>query len=232
MKEIQREVTRVCISLLDHPLQDNEYKSAIISGLAVLGMRKDEGWLDAEEYTPKYSAVIKMARLMVVQEAFHRKQEAMIAFQERERSRGNEVTEKEAREQTSGYYHSIKGMVRKFMTMADGKRDPTPMQWIFRARSYGFKIRYTTTAAGCIQWLGDTILYQQIRFDMSEVRTLIHGLVKEAREVLYKDLLLVDQDSQGHVDPTQVPGIDWDTIVDNPSESRVGWSFLDDERSR
>ena len=67
---------------------------------------------------------------------------------------------------------------------------------------------------------------------MAEVRTMIRGLVGEARDVLYKELMMVDMDSQGQVDATQVPGIDWDTMVDNPSESRVGWSFLDDERSR
>jgi len=40
---------------LNHLLQESEYKSAIISGLAVLGIRDDDGWLDAEDYTPKYS---------------------------------------------------------------------------------------------------------------------------------------------------------------------------------
>jgi hypothetical protein len=51
---------------------------------------------------------------------------------------------------------------------------------------------------------------------------MIRGLVGEAREVLYRALIIVDMDSQGQVDATQVPGIDWDTMVDNPSESRVG----------
>ncbi|KFY83337.1 hypothetical protein V500_10092, partial [Pseudogymnoascus sp. VKM F-4518 (FW-2643)] len=44
-------------------------ESAIISGLAVLMMKSDKGWHDAEDFTTKYSAVIKLARLMVVQEA-------------------------------------------------------------------------------------------------------------------------------------------------------------------
>jgi hypothetical protein len=56
--------------LLNHPLKDNEYKSAIISGLAVLGIWDDNEWLDAEDYTLKYSAVIKLARIIVVQEAY------------------------------------------------------------------------------------------------------------------------------------------------------------------
>jgi hypothetical protein len=40
-------------------------------------MREDDGWLDAEDYTPKYSAVIKLARLIVVQEAYERRREAI-----------------------------------------------------------------------------------------------------------------------------------------------------------
>jgi hypothetical protein len=41
-----------------------------------------------------------------------------------------------------------RGLVRAFMTMAHDGKDPTPMQWLYCSRSYGFKIRYTTTAEG------------------------------------------------------------------------------------
>jgi hypothetical protein len=58
---IQREILRLCIELLNYPLQDNEYQSVIISALAVMGIRDDNGWLDADDYTPKYSAIIKLA---------------------------------------------------------------------------------------------------------------------------------------------------------------------------
>ena len=83
MRQIQRKILRLCISMLNQPLQDNEYKSVVISGMAVLGMREDEGWLDAEDYTPKYSAVIKLARLMVIQEAYKQRQEAIERYQTR-----------------------------------------------------------------------------------------------------------------------------------------------------
>lgn len=66
IREIQREILLFCIALLDRPLQDNEYKSAIISGLAVLIIKGEKGWHDAEDFTTKYSAVIKLARLIVV----------------------------------------------------------------------------------------------------------------------------------------------------------------------
>ena len=234
MKKVQRDVLRFCIDLLDHLLQDNEYESAMISRLAVLGIRDDEGWLDARGLHPKIFSRDQIPPAFngglgsVGEEGGG--DEGIT--EERMNTQGQEISEEDCRQKTTSYYHLIGSMVRKFMTMSPGDRDPTPMQWVFRARSYGFKIRYTTTADGCIQWIGDTILYQQIRFNMAEVRTMIRGLVGEARDVLYKELIMVDVDSQGQVDATQVPGIDWDTMVDNPSENRVGWSFLDDERSR
>jgi hypothetical protein len=223
---IQREILQLCIELLNHPLQDNEYQNVIISALALMGMRDDDGWLDAEDYTPKYSAIIKLARLMVVQEGYKRRQEAIRQLQER----GS--TADEAKEEARSYFHFIRQLTHQFITMSHSGRDPSPMDWIFKARSYGFKIRYTTTADGCIQWIGDTVLYQQVRFDMSQVQSMVHGLVEEARDILYSKLMKVDMDTEQQVDPQQVPPIYWDSIVDNPSESRVGWSFLDDERNK
>ncbi|OBT92457.1 hypothetical protein VE01_09555 [Pseudogymnoascus verrucosus] len=44
-----------------------------IYGLAVLMIKGDKGWHDAEDFTTKYSAVIKLARLMVVQEAYEQR---------------------------------------------------------------------------------------------------------------------------------------------------------------
>jgi hypothetical protein len=81
---------------------------------------------------------------MVVQEAYERKKEAVRKLQEDD----NEIIEAVAQEETASYYHLIGKMIKKFMTMANGKRDSTPMQWIFQTRSYGFKIRYTTIQAG------------------------------------------------------------------------------------
>ena len=75
MGRIQREILRLCIALLNHPLQDNEYQNVIISGLAMMGIWDDDGWLDAKDYTPKYSAIIKLARLIIVQEGYEQRQD-------------------------------------------------------------------------------------------------------------------------------------------------------------
>ena len=49
----------------------------MISGLAIIGIRDNDGWLDAKDYTPKYSAIIKLARLIVIQEGYERRQKAI-----------------------------------------------------------------------------------------------------------------------------------------------------------
>jgi hypothetical protein len=53
------------IVLLDNQFGDAQYQSAVISGLAVLGLHEGGRWANVEDYTPKLSAVIKLARLMV-----------------------------------------------------------------------------------------------------------------------------------------------------------------------
>jgi RecQ family ATP-dependent DNA helicase len=224
MGQIQREVLRFCIALLDHPLQDNEYESAIISGLAVLMIRGDHGWYDAEDFTTKYSAVIKLARLMVVQEAYEQRQQQIRAYQR------DNWTEIAAHTKATSYYGLVKQLVGRFMTMAHGSRDPTPIQWIYQTRSYGFKIRYTTPAAGKIQWIREEVLYPGTRVQMSQLRSMVHGLVGEARDELFGKLLVVDPTSAGG--EMHIPAIDWENSVDQPSETKVGWSFLDDERNK
>lgn len=66
-EEVQKALLQFCITLLDYDLVDNEYQSVIISGLAVLGVREDKGQENPEDYTLKLLAIIKLARLMVVQ---------------------------------------------------------------------------------------------------------------------------------------------------------------------
>ena len=55
---------------MNHELGDDEYKSVIISGLAVMGFREDGGWLNAEDYTTKYLGIIKIARMLVVYRSY------------------------------------------------------------------------------------------------------------------------------------------------------------------
>jgi hypothetical protein len=77
------------------------------------------------------------------------------------------------------------------MIMTHDGKDPKLMQWLYRSWLYGFKIRYTTTAEGKIQWIGDDILYSHIRFSITKFCSMVHGLVGETREELFGKLMMV-----------------------------------------
>ena len=109
-----------------------------------------------------------------------------------------------------------------FITMAHDSKDPKPIQWLYRSRSYGFKIRYTTTAEGKIQWIGDNVLYPKIRFSISQFRGIVHGLIGETREELFEKLIMVRVSVDQEIDIKQVSPIHWNRMVDQLSETRVG----------
>ena len=135
------------MALLDHQLQGHEYNSAIVSGLAILGINYDDKkWKSAENYTPILSAVIKIARLFMVQQAY-----IDVYFQPHsinELIQSMESTEQEIRNKAASMdvYEPVQTMVERFMITGR----PTPMYWMYTTRTYGLKIRYTTSAAGVI----------------------------------------------------------------------------------
>lgn len=61
---------RVCISLLDHDLRGDLYESVVVGFFAVLGVDVHKQILmDAYRYTPNLSAFVKIAQMLVLQEA-------------------------------------------------------------------------------------------------------------------------------------------------------------------
>lgn len=54
------------IAILDNPIKSgNDYDNMMISAFAVMGLGQD-GWARPMEYTPVYSAIVKVARMMVL----------------------------------------------------------------------------------------------------------------------------------------------------------------------
>ncbi len=68
LTKIQRACLKFCIELLNQSITRKEYDSALVCALAVLGVKED-GWKGPEQYPPILSAVIKVARFIVVQKA-------------------------------------------------------------------------------------------------------------------------------------------------------------------
>ena len=63
--------------MFDHELQDDEYESGIMSGLAVSGMSQGGGrkWKTALLYTPDLSGIVTVLRALVVYSARERRQD-------------------------------------------------------------------------------------------------------------------------------------------------------------
>jgi hypothetical protein len=215
-------VDRLCldmmVALLDHPFKDSHYESAIISGLAVMGLRDDGGWARPEDYTPVYSAVIKVARMLVVYQAVLEREDAIAKKEET-------MSEEEARAAAPGLFRLVRGKVQRFMTIVTDTSEPAPMDWMFDARTYGMRIRFTTPATGGIDWQGDRVTYQRLRFSMAALADMVHELIREMKGVLGV-LLMAEEDDFG-----AVPAIDWVRFEDDHSEDRVGYSFLQDDRN-
>lgn len=62
---LERSCLDMVIGLLNQPFKQSNDDSIIISGLAVMGIREDGRWIDAVDYTPVYSAILKVARMLV-----------------------------------------------------------------------------------------------------------------------------------------------------------------------
>lgn len=101
-------------------------------------------------------------------------------------------------------------------------------------KAFGFKIRFDTNADGVVDWIGDELLYSNIRFSMPQMRLMIHGMIESARQHVLSELMLLQVDSEGAVveNTTALLTIDWRTLVDNAAEQKVGWSFMEDPRNR
>lgn len=83
-------VERLCLDMLvgflDHQLKRGDYDNVVLSALAVLGIREDNGWIDAIDYTPIYSAVVKCARMLVVYQSYLESEEEIAGLMARLRA--------------------------------------------------------------------------------------------------------------------------------------------------
>ena len=68
MSELEQVYLGFCIELLNQIYYIQEYKSALICAMAVLG-RREFGWYNPESYSLILSRVIKVARFIIVQQA-------------------------------------------------------------------------------------------------------------------------------------------------------------------
>jgi superfamily II DNA helicase RecQ len=208
LRTLHRNVIYFLISLLEHEVHGDEFNSALLSGLAVLGLDPDNGWATAINYTPTLSAVVRIARILVVQHAWEQ------AEFEKKPKRCQDL---------------VKQYVRAYMVVDK----PVPMSRIYHMRTYGLKIRYSTTAKGQVDWTGhgrqSKYFTPGVEFTKMQFETLVRGMLYECRHTLLEKLLLIDSDSLHAT--TSLPLIPWESLRDNAGCATPGWNFTYDKKA-
>jgi superfamily II DNA helicase RecQ len=226
IKESQESCRDMCarfiIAMLDHALGDHQYDSVLISALAVMGVREDGGWHNALDYTPVLSAVIKVARIVVLYHIYNERQGEVRAIME---EKG--IQEAEARQFGTSMFARTRQCIHRFMTRTGKETEefPSPMDWMLETRTYGMKIRFTTTAGGVIDWIGDQVIFRRIRFTMAELSGFMHAVLQEARSTMAELAMCGDEGIHA------LPAIAWDDVYDDNSNDAVGYTFIKDDRN-
>ena len=227
LSKIQKACLEFCIALLNQSITRKEYDSPLVCALAVLGVKED-GWKGPEQYPPILSAVIKVARFMVVQQALELSEpwdEGALDEDEFDNDSAYESDSSRPRQRRpKGCLQFVEQMIDKFMV----RGSHSPMQWMLDLRTYGLKIHYNTTSRGHVEWTGgDELLYKGLQFNMAQFRSMVHGLATESRRLLIEELMFGNSKA---AEP--VPSIPWESMRDNPTDERPGWNFLKDHRTR
>lgn len=102
----------------------------------------------------------------------------------------------------------------------------SPFAWITRLRTYGKKIQNTTTSLGYIYWSEDQqqLSYKGLEMTIESFRRFVQIEIEKAQQSLEILFLLYEEESRESV----IPPIPLSQLRDDPSESRLGWNFLQD----
>ena len=214
---------RFWMTMLDHELKASEYDNGIISGLAVLGLdTQNGGWMPAENFTPSLSAIVTVARAMVVYTAYRHR------FDTIQRLTASGLSSRDAEAEAPSQFEVVKQIVQKCMTLTDFGGMPSPMDRMLHMRTYGMKIRMTTKGDARVSWVGDRVSIDKISFTLGDLRAVVHGLNESMRQKLIKDLMLIKGNGEGDV---KMPELDLQSIFDNAAEMAEEWNFLKDPRN-
>ncbi|KAI2475473.1 ATP-dependent DNA helicase Q5 [Pyrenophora tritici-repentis] len=222
LSKIQKACLEFCIALLNNRITRREYDSPLVCALAVLGVKED-GWKGPEQYPPILSAVIKIARFMVVQKGLEMSGPEEDSGDETDDDLDDSAYESgpSQRRRPKGCLQLVQKIIDRFMV----RGSHSPMQWMLDLRTYGLKIHYNTTTRGHVEWTnGDELLYKELHFSIAQFRGMVHGLASESRRLLTEELMFGSK-------AAPVPAVPWESIRDNPTDERPGWNFLKDHRT-
>jgi len=202
---LDHDCLRFCVSLLDHDLRGCLFESTVVGFLAVLGIDEKKGLLsEAYHYTPILSGFIKISQFLVVQYAVDAAANGEVA-------------------QSADLLDSLRNRFMVHTTRS-------PFSWACRLRTYGKRIRDSTTCYGYISWTvdGQIVSYRDISgLRMDHFKQLVRGQVEQARVQMEQLLYIRPGETRGDL------GINFqmNRLVDDAAEGRFGWNFLQDTRN-
>ena len=209
---LQELILDFILYLLDNSYTDFEFTCPLISGLAVLGLKDNLQWLEAKDYTSTLSGIITTSRLLALHKAYL--------------NRKKELREKEP-EEAKSVFEFTKSYTDTFLTVPFLTL-PTPFDYIYKLRAYGLQVANNTTEIGTLYWEEDILFYKDISLSIKSLRDFIQNLTSRAYTVLYSDLLFLKPDLS---DLEDCPKFDITLLIDNPTNSDLGYSFLSDPRN-
>jgi len=227
---------RMVMSIMEHPCRHREYQSALLSALAIRGIDESgTSWLLPLNYTTVYAAIIKVARFIVALDAYTQWTAEVEAIREArgDDSDGSDSDETEmAQEKATPLRRLVRRRVDRCIAHHDtqqAKYEPGPVHWIWAAMVYGKKIRFDTPGVGMVQWRGETLTFGSVQTTKNSIADMCRILVGEAEEILH-ELTLTSPAGAGS--NAELPRIPWSEIVDDQSNTKVGESFLTEERNK
>ena len=170
-------------------------------------------------YTKKLSAIISISKLLVLSKAYYTRTSQVTLY-----ARQYQISEEEAREneEIPSFYTLVQASTNRFLLLNDINKQAYPFDWIIRLRSYGLKIRYNYTSSGQITWKDDEISLENITIDLTQIRSIVAGLIDTLTDCLYKQLLFVD-----NVNSELIPEINLETLRDNISNDISSFNFIE-----
>jgi hypothetical protein len=227
LKTIDQKSLRLFISLLDHELPDSPYESVVLSALSVLGLRTSAeavSWLRPHEYTSILSAVIKISRLLVLQQSYEECRQILNAGMPGEK------------EVAPGLFDSVRLKVLRYLTIVSSKTKPSPMDWIFEIRAYGFAISSMTSLVADVQWTGEQVTFGKTSFTMSQLVDLVRSLSLELHRTMRQLLLIGEGEREGEREAgivrVPIPTPDLSALKDNAGNASINYTFLTDVRNK
>jgi len=133
--------------LLDQELLRDPYDSALLTAMAVLGLREDGGWLPPDAYSIHIAAVIKVARMVTIRQS-------ILEFEDRD-------------EQPPTLLETVRSKVLKFLIKTHPPQNqPCPISFLFELRSYAGVIISSTPSIGYLTFDGFDITFRDISFSL------------------------------------------------------------------